>query len=63
MKRVTLIPGKEPVMAYESEFKDKKYFHVRKMYAGPDGELLPGKGLAIDAKDKVAFIKALTELA
>lgn len=56
-----LIEGKEPIAAYESEYKGKVYFHIRKMY-DKDGEMQPGKGIGVPIEQREILLKAITQL-
>jgi hypothetical protein len=57
-----LVEGKEPIVAYDAEFKGRHYFHIRKMYEDKEGNMQPGKGLAVLAAEKSSLIKALKNL-
>lgn len=59
---VELVSGKEPIVAYDNEYKGKRYFHIRKMWRDADDELQPGKGLAVPYDQKHQLISALERL-
>ena len=59
---VTLVNGREPIMAYDNEYKGKRYFHIRKMWTDDAGELQPGKGLGVPYEQKAALLQALAKL-
>ena len=58
---VVLVEGREPIAAYDNEYKGKRYFHIRKMYE-QHGEYLPGKGLAVPYDQRDQLLAALRGL-
>jgi Transcriptional Coactivator p15 (PC4) len=52
--------GREPLAAYESDYKGQPYFHIRRMYLDAGGIWQPSRqGITCKAADKAALLQAL----
>ena len=59
---ITLVDDeKQPIAAYDNEYKGKRYFHIRRMYF-IDGQIMPGKGLAVEMRHRHDLLIAISKL-
>ncbi len=54
-----LVEGREPIAAYDNEYKGKQYFHIRRMYHDGSGTMQPGKGLGVPIELRDELLKAI----
>jgi len=52
----------EEVWAYDTEFKGRKYFHIRSVWTDDAGDWNPGKGVMCPAENRDALCAAVGAL-
>lgn len=53
---------KGPVLAYTNTYRNRQYFNIRQFYRDDNGQLMPGKGLAVAADQRDRLLSACMTL-